>query len=351
MSWAGVAIRAGEVPTRKDRVSMLVMQLLCDTLMSQSPVEDAVVNSVDPVPHSDETAASAIPAVTLFDARRPDRIAKSHLRAIQLLYENFVRSLTLSLSAYLRNYVSLNLSAVDQLSYRQFLDRLPPCSSMASAGMQPFGGAAIFEIDSALTFSVLEILLGGPGKVTEAVGRELTEIEQMLMDGLFRIIAHDLSEAWKNIGRMEFEMISVGAEAQFGQAMSAAEAVLAAKIEMRLGESTGSMNIALPSAAVNRVSQKFEQERSTRKSDTPADEQAHVFGLVQGARLEIEARLPEQRIRARELLSLEKGDVLALDLRVDAPANLILNGQVQFSGSIVNVGRKRAVQLSGPTAV
>lgn len=322
------------------------MQLLLDTMMSQSPVEDVVANPADPVAHSDETSAPAIPAVTLFDARRPDRIAKSHLRAIQLLYENFVRAVTLSLSAYLRNYVSLNLSAVDQISYRQFLDRMPPCSSMASTGIQPFGGNAVFEIDSPLTFSMLEILLGGPGKATEALGRELTEIEQMLMDGLFRVIAHDLSEAWKHIGRIEFEMISVGAEAQFVQAMSPAEAVLAARIEMRLGESTGSLNIALPSAVVNTVSQKFEQERSTRKSDTPPDEQAHVLELVRDARLELEVRLPAQRIRAQELLSLEKGDVLALDLPVDAPVNLLLNGQVQFSANIVSSGRKRAVQLS-----
>lgn len=337
----------GKIPLK----AVLEMQLLRDTLMSESLIEDEIAKPADPATAPAEPSAAAIPAVTLFDARRPDRIAKSHLRAIQLLYENFVRSVTLSLSAYLRNYISLNLSAVDQLSYRQFLDGLPPCSSMASVGIQPYGGNAIFEIDSSLTFSMLEILLGGPGKTTEAVERELTEIEQMLMDGLFRIIAHDLGEAWKHVGRIDFEILSVGAEAQSLQAMSPAEAVLAAKIEMRLGESTGSMNIALPSAAVNSMSQKFDLERSSRKTDTPPEEQSRALALIQDARLRVDVRLPEQQIRMQEFLSLNAGDVLVLDVPVDAAVHLLLNGQVQFSGNIVTVGRKRAIELGSATVI
>jgi flagellar motor switch protein FliM len=326
-----------------------------DRLMSESLVEDGIANrpqaaAATPIP-APEAKDAAIPAVTLFDARRPDRIAKSHLRAVQLLYENFVRSVMSSLSAYLRNYISLNLVAVEQLSCREFLDRVPSCSSMACVGVQPYGGNAIFEINPSLTFPMLEILLGGGGKPSEAVQRELTEIEQMLMDGLFRIIAHDLSEAWKQIARVDFEIVSVGPEGQLLQTISPTEAVLAAKIEMRLGESSGSMNIAMPSLAVNMMSQKFDHERSIRKSDTPPEEQARVFDLIQNARIKLEARLPNQQIRVEDLLALETGDVLVLDLPIDAPVQLLLNGQVHFVGSIAGVARKRAIQLSSATVL
>lgn len=345
-----------------------MIQLLPCALMSELLVENGVANppetavtasDPEPAPVMPSVAVApdplidagdaAISAVTLFDARRSDRIAKSHLRAIQMLYENFVRSVMSSLSAYLRNYISLNLAAVDQLSYRQFLDRLPACSSMACVGLQPYGGNAIFEIDPSLTFPMLEILLGGSGKGTETVQRELTEIEQILMDGLFRIIAHDLGEAWKYMARIDFEILSVGAEGHLLQAISPGEAVLAAKIDMRLGESTGSMNIAMPSLAVNRMSQKFDHERSTRKNDAPPEEQARVFNLIQNARVKLEARLPNRHICVQDILLLEKGDVLVLDLPTETPVHLLLNGQVHFSGNIVALSRKRAIQLSGAT--
>ena len=61
-------------------------------------------------------------APTAFDFRRPDRIAKSQLRAIHLLHDNFVRNLVSSLSAYLRSYLIVNLVSVEQLSYAEFLE-------------------------------------------------------------------------------------------------------------------------------------------------------------------------------------------------------------------------------------
>ena len=61
----------------------------------------------------------------LFDFRRPDRIAKSQLRAIHQLHDNFVRNLVSSLSAYLRSYLIVNLVSVEQLSYSEFLECLP----------------------------------------------------------------------------------------------------------------------------------------------------------------------------------------------------------------------------------
>ncbi len=319
------------------------------TSMTESLVDEGTAKQVE-ASDAPDGGGAIIPAVTPFDARRPDRIAISHVRAMHLLYDNFVRSVMASLSAYLRTYISLDLAAVEQLSYREFLDRLPPCSCLACVALQPCGGNAIFEINPSLTFPVLEILLGGAGKATESIERELTEIEQMLMDGLFRIIAHDLSEAWKHIARVDFEILSIGPEGQVLQAISPAEAVLAAKIDMRLGESTGSMNIALPSSAVNMMSQRFDQERSVRKSDSSTDGQARVFDLIQNARVKLEARLPNQEIRAQDLLSLQDGDVLVLDVPIEAPVSLLLNGEVRFSGSIATLGRKRAIHL-GSAAV
>ena len=64
-------------------------------------------------------------AAVAFDFRRPDRIAKSQLRAIHLLHDTFVRNLVSSLSAFLRSYLIVNLVSVEQLSYAEFLEGLP----------------------------------------------------------------------------------------------------------------------------------------------------------------------------------------------------------------------------------
>ena len=136
------------------------------------------------------------PAVR-FDFRRPDRIPKSQVRAIHLLHDTFVRNLVSSLSAYLRSYLTVNLVSVEQLSYAEFLDGLPSPTCMVSLGLSPYDGNGVLELNPSLVFPILEMLLGGSGKSSSSIQRDITEIEQKLLDGLFRIILHDLREAWK----------------------------------------------------------------------------------------------------------------------------------------------------------
>src|SRR5579859_7703563 len=85
-----------------------------------------------------------------FDFRRPDRIAKSQLRAIHLLHDNFVRNLGSSLSAYLRSYLTVNLVSVEQLSYAEFLDGLPSPTCMVSLGLRPYDGNGVLELGPSL---------------------------------------------------------------------------------------------------------------------------------------------------------------------------------------------------------
>src|SRR5216684_3420152 len=73
-----------------------------------------------------------------FDFRRLDRIAKSQLRAIHLLHDNFVRNLGASLSAYLRSYLTVNLVSVEQLSYAEFLEGLPSPTCITSLSLKPY---------------------------------------------------------------------------------------------------------------------------------------------------------------------------------------------------------------------
>ena len=89
-----------------------------------------------------------------YDFRRPDRIAKDQLRAIHLLHENFARTLSSSLSAYLRAYAVVNLVSVEQLSFLEFTQCLPSPSCIVTLGMKPYDGNAVLELNPSLIFPV-----------------------------------------------------------------------------------------------------------------------------------------------------------------------------------------------------
>jgi flagellar motor switch protein FliM len=154
-------------------------------------------------------AEEASKKAVAFDFRRPDRIAKSQVRAIHLLHENFVRNLASSLSAYLRSYLTVNLISVQQLSYGEFLEGLPSPTCMVSLSLRPYDGNALIELNPTLIFPIIEIILGGKGRAAGNLKREITEIEQNLLETLFRIILNDLKEAWKSVTLIDFKIEAV----------------------------------------------------------------------------------------------------------------------------------------------
>ena len=280
-----------------------------------------------------------------FDFQRPDRIPKSQLRAIHVLHENFVRSTISSLSAYLRTYVVVNLVSVQQVSYAEFLDRLPSPSFIACLDLKPFDGSAVMEINPSLVFPILEILLGGNGRFAVSIQREVTEIEQELMDGLLRILLQDLREAWRPVAHIDFAVQSRDTEPQFLRLMSPTEAIVAVSIEMKVGETSGLMNMAMPSLMMKMMRQKFDQQWSVRKADPSVDEQQRVFDLIQDSTIDVDVRLNGPAIQACELLRLKAGDVLMFDLPAESPAQVMLNGRRQFDAHVVDTGRKRGALL------
>ncbi|MGB7761345.1 MAG: flagellar motor switch protein FliM, partial [Bryobacteraceae bacterium] len=227
---------------------------------------------IDAVFQSAQDRKREVPAVR-FDFRRPDRIPKSQVRAIHLLHDTFVRNLVSSLSAYLRSYLAVNLVSVEQLSYAEFLDGLPSPTCMVSMGLKPYDGQGVLELNPSLVFPILEMLLGGSGKTTINIQRDITEIEQKLLDGLLRIILQDLREAWKVVTAIEFTVAAMETEPQLLHILAPNEAVVAIAVEVRIGETVGMMNIAMPSIVIKMMRQKFDQQWSLRKTHASLAEQ------------------------------------------------------------------------------
>jgi flagellar motor switch protein FliM len=280
-----------------------------------------------------------------YDFRRPDRIAKDQLRAIHLLHENFARTLASSLSAYLRAYIAVNLVSVEQLSFMEFSQCLPSPSCLVSLGMRPYEGNAVLELNNSLIFPILEMLLGGAAKGTSKINREITEIEQNILDGLYRIILHDLHVSWGAVVALDFTIEGHETEPQLLQILAPNEAVVAISMEIRIGENSGMMNLGVPSIIVKMLRQKFDQQWSVRKTQSTADEQARILRLIKPATMLVDARLQGPTLDFRDVLDLSEGDILTFDFPVSRPIDLLVNNRRKFSGSLLSTGQKKAIRI------
>src|SRR5581483_4081477 len=252
-------------------------------------------------------------------------IPKSQIRAIHLLHDTFVRNLVSSLSVYLRSYLTVNLVSVEQLSYAEFLEGLPSPTCLVSLGLQPYDGNGVLELNPSLVFAVIEMLLGGTGKSSAPTQRDLTEIEQNLLDGLTRIILHDLREAWKGVTAVEFTVEAMETEPQLLRVLAPNEAVVTIGVEIRIGEAVGMMNIALPSIVIKMMRQKFDQQWSVHKSQASDTDQARFLERLREASISLEARLEGLAISVRDLLALSEGNLLEFDRSTNSVIDLLAN--------------------------
>lgn len=285
------------------------------------------------------------PRAPRYDFLRRDRIPASQLRTIRLLHENFARSLGSSLSAYLRSYVMVNLVSFEQLSYLEFISGMPSPTVVAGMTMRPYEGSGVLEISPNSYFPILEMLLGGSGAKTRMMTREITDIEQRLIEMLLRVMVKDLREAWKNVAPVDFTVQAIEKEPQFLQVVAANEAVIAIGMEIKVGSSTGPLNIAIPSLAIKMMRQQFDQQRVLRHIAHGSADQQKMLDMLGPVHTAIEVSLEGMRISMQDLLRLQAGDLLILDAPVGQPVHCLVNGTTQFTGHVAQDGSKQYVVI------
>ncbi len=106
-------------------------------------------------------AASRREKITPYDFKRPERVGKEQMRALQTLHEGFGRNFGAGLSALLRSIVEVKLTSVDQLTYSEFVFSLenPTCFNLLKA--EPLEGNLILDINPSILYPIIDRLLGG----------------------------------------------------------------------------------------------------------------------------------------------------------------------------------------------
>ena len=298
---------------------------------------------------SKPTASEIKSAADPFDFSRLDRIPKSQLRAVHLLHENFIRALSSSLSAYLRAYVNMSLVSLEQISYAEFMEGFSSPTFIAYIGLYPYDGSAVMEINPALVFTFVEMLLGGSAANPLNPQRKVTEIEKSLMKNLLRILLQDLGEAWKSVTDIRFSLQSLADEPQVLHVLAPAEAVVAIAIDVKVGQTAGLINFAIPSIFIKRLRHMFERLRRVHRAESKLKDQVHMAELFQQVNLELEVRLDGCRISTEDLVKLAPGQVLLLDYPLEREATAFLNGRPKFSGDIVATESKLAFSVRSET--
>jgi flagellar motor switch protein FliM len=308
-------------------------------ILSQDEI-DALITSAEGLAGRSQTADSIFP----YNFRRPDRIQKEQIRSLHFLHDRFARNATTSLSAFLRTTVELSIMSVEQFSYSEFLMALPDPTAFYAVTMPPFEALGALELNPAVAFAMIDRMLGGAGQ-SAAPQRALTDIEQNVVDSVVKILLDHLTEMWRSVTEIRFQIQARETRPQMLQVASWNEVVILLVFDLKVAETRGLLHICIPSSVIEAVASSFGQSRQrTRRDPTPVEKRWLIENLGR-VLLPVTSGL-DASLRTRELLKLKPGQVLNLGVPVESDVDVRVGEFVKFQGRLVTSASRAAVRLT-----
>jgi flagellar motor switch protein FliM len=282
-------------------------------------------------------AAGGPRVITPCDFRSAGQITKEQLRLLTGLHETLARNLSHALGAYLRIGLEMALVSIEQLTYAEFLQRLPDATYFGTMKVNDLEKSAGITIELPIAFPILDLLLGGRGRAEGQI-RKLTEIEEEIFASVVSMIVRELSSSWQAQG-LSFTYEGRLVQAEVSDLNSPTERVLAISFELRTPEVQAVLNIVFPSA-LSALMQRSLQKSGRRHSSAAATE--HLRNRMMQSEFQLELALPAVTVLAKELLALEAGRVLKLPHKVQEPVTMTVAGSRMFYAYPVSKNDKRA---------
>ncbi len=296
---------------------------------------------------TDAAAGEPRSRVLQWSFSRSGQISNEQLRAISMLNDIFARNLTHHLGAWFRCRVQVSLVSAEQISFSEFLQRIPELAYVCSVRLEPLRAISVLQMDLTTAPSMIDLLLGGDGKAAEP--RELTDIEESILSGVVEAICRELTTAWQAVG-LSFAFEKRQMQTQTPRLIPVSEKTLCLSFELRVAETSGLLNLAFPAVVSNAILRRLAGER-TRQRRHSEETRQRMLELAGRCRTSATLELPRVPVPAQALGDLRPGSILRLGLPARTPAQFRAGGVTLFSAAPVGQSDHRAAHLVAASEV
>ncbi len=300
---------------------------------------------IDKLFHKAKQSASAHPVarrrvVKECDFRQGGQLSKDQVLQLTSLHETVAPSVSNSLGAYLRVGFQMSLVAIEQLTYSEFLGRLPEQTYFSTASLMPIEETAALQMDLSLIFPMIDLLLGGSGTALPEP-RDLTEIEEHIAATVIGMLWRELQTAWQPSWRLEFQSGARLKQSQIISLVLPTERVLNVSFEIQLKEVRGVLNLIFPAMVSNVLLRKLSQQGNFHRRRHSVDTVARIREHLLDSSVTVNLDLAHIPLRIRDIVDMQEGTVVSLRHSIDEPMLIALNGSPAYKGVPVSCGPTR----------
>lgn len=290
---------------------------MAENFLTQHEV-DALLNHDSVSKHQQDIRAEnevSDSGIRPYDMATQEHIVRGRMPAFEMINARFARFLQTGLYNFLRRAADISTGPVKTIKYNEFVRSLAVPANINMISMKPLRGTALIIFDPNLIFLIVDNMFGGDGRFhTRVEGREFTLTEQRIIRRLLEVLFEDYENAWKSVYPVRFEYIRAEMNPQFASIATPAEIVVATSFELNIGGNRGEFHICIPYTMLEPIR---EQLNSNLQGDHSEIDKHWIKSLtrqVQSAEVELIAHLGHTRVTLHQILNMQEGDVIALDI-------------------------------------
>ncbi len=320
-------------------------------VLSQEEI-DALLKSVATGKEVDHEAVGKRKKFAPYDFKRPNLISKEQMRLLENIHKGFARKFGVYLSAQLRMIVEMNLLAIDQIMYSEFV------ISIASPGAIYVGiidnphSQFILEISPKLIIMIVERIFGGQGTFISN-NRAVSIIERKIMERVVDRIAEEISNNWALLTKFKCSFPRFETNPEFVQIVSTTEPVVVVSMEIKIRGNATIMNICYPYIWISDIlsNPEIQEKILFGTQEVSKDERVSIESSLKLTPIDLRVILGKSSISVRELINLKAGDVIRLKSKINGKSSIYIHNHHLFNAILgkreVNYAFKIVTDIRG----
>jgi flagellar motor switch protein FliM len=173
-------------------------------------------------------------------------------------------------------------------------------------------------MEARLVFILVDNFFGGDGRYHAKIeGREFTPTERRIIQMLLKLVFEDYKEAWAPVMDVGFEYLDSEVNPAMANIVSPTEVIVISSFHIELDGGGGDFHIALPYSMLEPIRELLDAGVQSDKEDTDMRWSKALRDEIMDVPVEMIAKLAETEMSLREVMDLQEGDVIPLEVPDD----------------------------------
>ena len=313
-----------------------------ERVLSQEEIDNLLGFSVGEVNLDDNSGIRAIIDSAMVSYER--------LPMLEIVFDRLVRLMTTSLRNFTSDNVEVSLDRITSVRFGDYMNSIPLPAVLAVFKAEEWENFGLATVNSSLIYSMIDVLLGGRrGQTSLRIeGRPYTTIETNLVKRLIEVVLADTEQAFRPLSPVTLTIDRLETNPRFAAISRPANAAILVRLRIDMEDRGGNVELLIPYATIEPIRNVLLQMFMGEKFGRDPIWEGHLATEIGKAQIAVDAVLYEAEIPLRQLMKLEVGDTLPLEMRPDALVSVRCGAVTLTEGRMGRVGDRVAIRVTKP---